>query len=123
MPVKALSVLPDGNVALVSVGSVAGIRKRMGVSSVDNDYNKQLGVFVFYEFRSDSDPNVFPSFLMQGAYFGEVVIVGDLDRNFERTRDFRSLPSEWFSASLHELIALANNDESIRQLVESYRPK
>jgi hypothetical protein len=123
MPTKktrALVVRTSGETEKVTISSVADIKKLINPQNSDYDYNRDLGVFVYYDYQSSKPVNVFPSFLMQGGYRGDVVIVGDLDKEFNRTDDFQHLPDVWFAESLAQLIHKANNDTRAKNAVESH---
>ena len=119
--VKALLIEPGGSTRKVSIKSVAEIKTLLSIESVDYDYNRNLGVYVYYEFGSAHPVNVFPSYLMQGGYRGPVVVVGDLDEkaNYSRINDFRNLPKAWFEESLSLLIQRANTSAEAIALVAS----
>ena len=117
--VKALLIEPSGSTHQVSIKSVADIKALLSIESVDYDYNRNLGVYVYYEFGSAHTVNVFPSYLMQGGYRGPVVVVGDLKADFSRSNDFRNLPKAWFEESLSLLIQRANTSAEAIALVES----
>ena len=119
--VKALLIEPGGSTHKVSIKSVAEIKILLSIESVDYDYNRNLGVYVYYEFGSAHPVNVFPSYLMQGGYRGPVVVVGDLDEkaDYKRINDFRNLPKAWFKESLSLLIQRANTSAEAIALVAS----
>ena len=117
--VKALLIEPSGSTRKVSIKTVADIKTLLSIESVDYDYNRNLGVYVYYEFGSTHTVNVFPSYLMQGGYRGPVVVVGDLDEkaDYKRINDFRNLPKAWFKESLSTLIQRANTSAEAIALV------
>jgi len=117
--VKALLIEPSGSTRKVSIKTVADIKTLLSIESVDYDYNRNLGVYVYYEFGSKHTVNVFPSYLMQGGYRGPVVVVGDLDEkaDYKRINDFRNLPKAWFKESLSLLIQRANTSAEAIALV------
>jgi len=117
--VKALLIEPSGSTRKVSIKTVADIKTLLSIESVDYDYNRNLGVYVYYEFGSTHTVNVFPSYLMQGGYRGPVVVVGDLDEkaDYKRINDFRNLPKAWFKESLSLLIQRANTSAEAIALV------
>jgi hypothetical protein len=117
---KVLIVRTSGESEAATVSSVNDIRELLSATALDHDYFRDLGVFVYYDFGSASSVNVFPSFLMQGGYRGDVVIVGDLNKEFERTDRFQHLPEIWFADSLATLIAKANTDSRARRAVEAH---
>jgi hypothetical protein len=119
--VKALLIEPSGSTRKVSIKTVADIKTLLSIESVDYDYNRNLGVYVYYEFGSTHTVNVFPSYLMQGGYRGPVVVVGDLDEkaDYKRINDFRNLPKAWFKESLSLLIQRANTSAEAIALVTS----
>lgn len=119
--VKALLIEPSGSTRKVSIKTVADIKTLLSIESVDYDYNRNLGVYVYYEFGSTHTVNVFPSYLMQGGYRGPVVVVGDLDEkaDYKRINDFRNLPKAWFKESLSTLIQRANTSAEAIALVAS----
>lgn len=79
-PVKALLVRPNGQSFCVQLDGegLGSIKRVLGMENVDHDYGRHLGIYTFYDSKNSGPINVFPSFLMQGAYVGDVLIVGDL---------------------------------------------
>lgn len=57
---KALFIKPGGSTRKVSIKSVAEIKTLLSIESVDYDYNRNLGVYVYYEFGSAHPCECFP---------------------------------------------------------------
>lgn len=127
--VTAARLDPDGSVKKVLVGSYASIEKLFGDAldsgNLDSDYNRELGVWVFYLFAPHlrREPNVFASWLMQGYYEGYVVIVSDRNQDGSRHHDgFRSLGKHWFDPKLQQLLKICNTQVSSINVVAKQRP-
>lgn len=137
-PVKALLVRPNGQSFCVQLDGegLGSIKRVLGMENVDHDYGRHLGIYTFYDSKNSGPINVFPSFLMQGAYVGDVLIVGDLlievedsdspdekiYRTVTRSSEFQDLPPAWFSPSLAELVQRANSDQKTIAMVKAKRP-
>ena len=119
---RALSISPDGSVSSLSIRHPSDIKEHIDALNFDHDTFANLGVSIYYDYGTDRPVNVFPSFISQGFYAGTVVVVGDLDRHFNRSDKYEDLPTSWFAESLARIIALANSDPDAVRAVEANRP-
>lgn len=127
--VTAASITPEGTIQRIVVGSESDMEKVFGRDiangQIDHDYNRELGVFVFYLFAPQlrRDPNVFPSWIMQGYYEGPVVIVSDCDAEGERDSErWRKLGDYWFAKELSKVVQICNTSPHSIALVQKQRP-
>lgn len=113
--VTAARIAPDGTISRVRVDSVESVTEHLSPESedgyVDHDYNRELGIYVYYVLAPHlrRDPNVLPSWLMQGYYEGPVVVVSDRTPNGDRDPDgFRDLDDCWFDPTLQRVATICN---------------
>lgn len=127
--VRAALITPQGGIESLVVGPTSDVEKVFGLDSdhgsLDHDYNRELGVYVFYLFAPQlrRDPNVFPSWVMQGYYEGAVVIVNDCDEEGNRDPDrWHELGDYWFTEELINLVRVCNTSPHSIALVQRRRP-
>jgi len=127
--VTAACISPRGTIERLVVGSGSDIEKVFGRDvahgEVDLDYNRELGVNVFYLFAPQlrRAPNVFPSWIMQGYYEGPVVIVSDCDEEGNRDSErWRKLGDYWFAKELANVVRICNTSPHSIALVQKQRP-
>ncbi len=122
-PVKVLKISADGSVSPLTVCGLADMKKQSEmVADSDSYYFKDLGVYFWcdgYAQQKNLKLNVYCSVLANSPVRGDVVVIGDITKNLQRSRDWDDLPEDWFDHRLLEVISLANMEDQVLQMLSN----
>jgi len=119
--VKVLKISADGSVSPLTVCGLADMKKQSEmVADSDCSYLGDLGVYFWYDGYAQQKNlklNVYCSVLANSPVRGDVVVIGDITKNLQRSRDWEDLPEDWFDHRLLKVISLANMEDQVLELV------
>jgi hypothetical protein len=120
-PVKVLKISADGSVTPLTVCGLADMKEQSEmVADSDSYYLRDLGVYFWYDGYAQQKNlklNVYCSVLSGSPVRGDVVVIGDITKSLQRSRDWEDLPEDWFDHRLLEVISLANMEDQVLELV------
>jgi hypothetical protein len=120
-PVKVLKISADGSIIPLIVCGLADMKEQSEMAAdSDNWYLRDLGVYFWYDGYAQQKNlklNVYCSVLAGSPVRGDVVVIGDITKNLQRSRDWEDLPDDWFDHRLLEVISLANMEDQVLEMI------
>lgn len=120
-PVQVLKVTVTEGVSSFIIEGLNDMKQKSGIDEhFDSWYLRELGVYFWYEDYSQQKNlplNVFCSVLAGSIVRGNVMIIGDINKNLQRTSYWHDLPGGWLDPLLARVIEIVNTDKEIITMV------
>ena len=116
-PVQVLKVTADKGVSSFIIEGLDDMKEKSGIDEhFDSSYLRELGVYFWYDgvsHQKNLPLNVFCSVLAGSIVRGNVMIIGDINKNLRRTSYWHDLPQGWLDPRLAQVIEIINADQQI----------